>query len=123
MPPSKKEIWAKWDKAWDLKRPAPERLTILQGAVSPDFKYVNPMYETEDGEEKLENLVGFVEMALKQNGNNIKVKHLKWWEHHEESGLQWDMIIVETGDVAIKGMSWAKYDRETGLLINVSDFW
>jgi len=116
---TKKEIWAHWDRAWSLGLPAKERLSALQAATSPNFRYVNPQVEVPGG--NLEQLVQFIDQEMVQTGNKLTVKHIKWREHHDQSALQWEMIDVETKASLLPGWSCAQYDAE-GKLLSVADF-
>lgn len=70
----------------------------------------------------LPKLAQIIEDLLEGAGNNITVKHIKWWEHHDQSVLQWDMININNGVPAVSGWTHAKY-AENGKLSSVSDFY
>lgn len=113
-----KRSWTQWDNAWDLNVSRETRLRFLKEAVAPSFVYCNSDHRV-DGD--LERLAQLIEEMLQAAGNNIVVKHIKWWEHHDQSALQWNMVHVESGDRLVSGVSWAKYDS-SGRLLAVTDF-
>jgi hypothetical protein len=117
---SRKDTWAQWDRAWDLNRPAEERLVILKAATAPTFTYSNANALISDGD--LEQLVQLIDQLLQATGNRLTVKHINWWEHHDQSALQWDMIDISTGATAMNRFSYARYTEDHKLL-SVTDFW
>jgi len=117
--PTKKEIWAQWDLAWDLGLPTSERLNTLQSAVAANFRYTNPQAEVFGGD--LEELVQLIDQMLAQTDNDLTIRHILWKEHHDQSALQWEMIEVETKVGVLPGWSYAHYDAE-GKLLCVADF-
>lgn len=116
---TKQEIWAQWDKAWDLGLPAKERLSILKAATAANFRYTNPQAEVPRG--NLQQLVQLIGEVLVQTGNRLTVNHIKWHEHHDQCALQWEMIDVRTKASVLPGWSYAQYDEE-GKLLCVADF-
>jgi len=126
MPLTKKEAWQQWDAAWDLDKSATQRQAALETALAPTFYYSNPQLEhtiTDTGESaSLVKFAGVIEQLLQGAGNDITVKHLNWYEHHESAALKWDMVDVKTGEVKIHGWSYGRFDGE-GRLLSVVDFW
>ncbi|KAJ9643260.1 hypothetical protein H2204_002156 [Knufia peltigerae] len=118
--PTRKEIWAQWDNAWDPGLPADKRLEILKNATAPEFTYTNPGSHIPNG--NLEEVVQLIGQLLQTEGNNMKVKHLNWWEHHDHSALHWDMVDADTGEAKIRGFSHGRYAAD-GKLLSVTDFW
>ncbi|KAL6250816.1 hypothetical protein RBB50_003119 [Rhinocladiella similis] len=118
--PPRKEIQAQWDKAWDLGVPAEKRLEILKDATAPELTYTNPGAHVPNG--NLEEVVQLIGQLLQASGNNIKVKHLDWWEHHDHSALHWDMVDVDTGEARVRGFSHGRY-AEDGQQLSVTGFW
>jgi len=116
--PTKKEIWAQWDDAWELNRTTEERRAILKAATTPDFKYTNPAVEVSGN---LDQLVEVIEKVLKDTGNKLRVKHITWHEHHDHSALQWDMMDVQSNKAVLPGWSYGRY-AEDGKLLSVTDF-
>lgn len=114
-----KDTWAQWDQAWDIGLLPEQRLTILENATTPGFVYTN-MNTTVSSD--LQGLVQLIEDSLQQAIKNLTVKHLKWYEQHHQSALQWDMVDIHSGHAALHGFSYASY-REDGRLQSVSDFW
>ena len=115
-----KEVWALWDKAWNLNLPAAERLAILQDIAAPNFNYSNPVGVITEG--NLDELTQFIDKLLAAYDNSITVKHHNWWEHHLQSAAHWDMIDTNTGQATVHGFSYARYTEE-GRLLSVTDFW
>ncbi|KAJ5542915.1 hypothetical protein N7535_005337 [Penicillium sp. DV-2018c] len=114
-----KDVWAQWDQAWDLGLSPEERLSILKNATAPGFIYANMDKLVSDD---LESLVQLIHDALSRQGNKLTVKHIKWFEQHGQSALQWDMVDIDSGKAALSGWSYGKY-AEDGKLLSVSDFW
>lgn len=117
--PSKTEIWAQWDKAWDLGLPAEKRLELLKNATAAGFAYTNPTSTVSNDLEALAQLIGDL---LQKAENKITVKHLKWYEHHDSCVLHWDMINVDTKELAVHGWSYGNFAEDWKLLA-VIDFW
>ncbi|KAJ5143215.1 uncharacterized protein N7515_002002 [Penicillium bovifimosum] len=114
-----KDIWAQWDQAWDIGLSTEKRLSILKNATAPGFVYSNMNNIISDD---LESLVQLIHDVLTQQGNKLTVNHIKWFEQHSQSALQWDMIHIDSGKAALSGWSYGKY-AEDGKLLSVSDFW
>jgi hypothetical protein len=80
--------WARWDDAWELGVSTSDRIAILKDCAVPDFKYSNPDVDFAPGD--FEAIANWIEPALNAYGGKIRVKPLKWFEHHRRSASQWD---------------------------------
>lgn len=81
-----RKTWAGWDSAWDLGLTQQRRTEILREITAPTFVYSNGDHIVPDGSSS--ELARLIEQLLQDAGNNLKVKHIKWWEHHQQSALQ-----------------------------------
>lgn len=115
-----RRVWACWDNAWDIGLPQQRRIDILKNIAAPTFVYSNGAHIVRGG--NLSELAQLIERLLQEAGNNLKVKHIKWWEHHQQSALQWDMIHVDTEAWLLRGFSHASYD-DKGKLLSVTDLY
>lgn len=113
------QTFIQWDKAWDLNLSQETRIARLKECTGANLTWSNGDHMITGD---LPKLAQMIEQLLQGAGNACTVKHIKWWEHHQQSGLQWEMVHVDTGECLVKGFTYAAYD-ENGKLVSTADFY